>query len=303
MLLSDAFTPERLQKILPAVCSFETAQDENGWTPLNPLRGHCAAVSLVAQDLFGGDLMRASLAGTPFAEMGSHYVNRLPSGVIWDFTAPQFGGDYPELEFEPRTRQYVMFDPKTDKPREIVSRYKLLSLRVHWALSGHNPIFQSPSYQECFYAALDSPCKKMRFGSLIVFQERKLVDSSGAWVNSTIPELAHLCEPKCIREAIPSRTESMIGACAHAEERALWAAAKEKADLSECELYVAGFFPDTRPWIKKEVVHTCIRCAVQMHHAGIKRVYVPVVDRWVWMSTEEALKTAIAYTTGNKQPS
>ena len=119
-------TPEQFAALLPTICDKETSQDPDHWTPENPLCGHCAVVSLLAQDLFGGELLRASLAEFPeFAHMRSHYWNRLATSEVWDFTAPQFGADYPVgLKAEVRERSYVISYPDTAK------RYKLLAERL-----------------------------------------------------------------------------------------------------------------------------------------------------------------------------
>lgn len=71
-------TPNTFKELLPTICNRETSQDPAGWTPENPLWGHCAVVCLAAQNLFGGELLRASLTEVPgFEHMRSHYWNTL----------------------------------------------------------------------------------------------------------------------------------------------------------------------------------------------------------------------------------
>ncbi|MDO8495392.1 MAG: hypothetical protein Q7S32_02595 [bacterium] len=121
----DEFGKILLEVLLLKVCDQETSQDPEGWTPENPLWGHCAVVSLVVQGIFGGDLLRASLDGTPFAKMRSHYWNRLPDGREVDFTRAQFGESGPgELKAEVRTREYVLSYAPT------VQRHELLLERL-----------------------------------------------------------------------------------------------------------------------------------------------------------------------------
>ncbi|OGZ06144.1 MAG: hypothetical protein A2942_04780 [Candidatus Lloydbacteria bacterium RIFCSPLOWO2_01_FULL_50_20] len=93
----------------------------------------------------------------------------------------------------------------------------------------------------------------------------------------------------------------MLGACGHAEEWGLWKLVSRRISLKKCELYIAGFYPDGFPWIKKSLEHTCLRCAVQMHNARIKAIHVPVIDHWESMTTGEALETARAYATQEKK--
>ena len=276
-MAGNTITLDEFRALLPRICDQETSADPKGWTRENTLYAHCAVVALLAQDVFSGSLLRASLEPfLEFAHMRSHYWNRLPSVGERDFTEPQFLGRRPSLVGELRERP---------KHLKTVRRYKLLTLRLAKLRSGNNPLFDDPIYQKCFSAALDSPCQKMKFGCVIV--HGGVVVYQGA--NKTIPELCSLCEPKCIRFSITSHTESMLGACGHAEEWGLWDVVSQNVPLKECELYVAGFFPDGFPWIKKAVEHTCLRCAVQMHNAHLLAVHAPVVDRWRSMTTKEAL--------------
>ena len=286
-------TPERFKQLLPLICDKETTSDPDNWTPENPLWGHCAIVSLVAQNLFGGELLRGSLMEVSgFEHMRSHYWNKLADGSIEDFTKSQFGERYPEgLKAETRDRFYVLSFPETAK------RYKLLAFRLAKALSNNNPLFDDAIYRRCFYVALDSHCQKMKFGCVIIHNGKIVY----AGCNNTIEPLKSLCEPKCIRFSITSRTESMIGACGHAEEEGLWNVVHQGIPIHECNLYVAGIYPNGLPWLKKNTEHTCLRCAVQMYNAKIKNIYVPVIDLWRIIFTEEALETARAYATGEKK--
>ncbi len=283
-------TPQRFKEILPTICDRETALDPEGWSPENPLWSHCAIVSVKAQEYFGGEILRGSLLEHPeFAHMRSHYWNS-----IEDFTAPQFGDRYPAgMQPEIKQRSYIL-DAKYPKT---IERYKLLSYRLAKTLSGDNPLLKNDIYRRCFYTALDSPCQKMKFGCVITWNGEVVYEGH----NKTIEGLRSLCEPICIRHSIASRTESMLGACGHAEEAALWEVTRRGIPIERCDLYIAGFFPDSMPWLKQKPEHTCLRCAVQMHLAKIRRIYVPVIDRWEAISHEQALETARAYATQEKR--
>ncbi len=126
---------EDFEKLLLEICDAETSMDPGGWTEKNPLWGHCAVVSLLAQDIFGGELLRVSLEGTAFAQMKSHYYNRLLNSdkTEKDFTREQFGGNYPAgLEVTTRTREYVLSYPPTAK------RYELLKSRLRKLFGDEN---------------------------------------------------------------------------------------------------------------------------------------------------------------------
>lgn len=103
----------------------DTSADPDGWTPENPLWGHCAVASLLAEDVFGGELVRASLKEHPkYAYLRSHFWNRLPDGSDIDFTTEQ----YPDLLFQNlvgdvRSRESVLESPDTQR------RYALLQER------------------------------------------------------------------------------------------------------------------------------------------------------------------------------
>ncbi|MDO8574807.1 MAG: hypothetical protein Q7R61_00820 [bacterium] len=286
-------TPEQFKELLPSICDKETSSDPDNWTPENPLWGHCAVVSLVAQNLFGGELLRGSLMEVPgFEHMRSHYWNKLADRSVEDFTKPQFGEKYPEgLKAEAKDRFYVLSFPATAK------RYKLLAFRLAKLLSGDNPLFDDPTYKRCFYMALDSPCQKKKFGCVIVHNGVVVYEG----FNHAIRALKSLCEPKCIRLNIASRTESMLGACGHAEEWGIWRVIRCGIPISECALYVAGINPDGLPLINKQTEFTCLRCAVQMYNADIRSIYVPVIDHWGWVFPERAIETARAYATGEKK--
>lgn len=102
-------------QLIQKACQRETSADPDGWSDDNPTWGHCAVVALLAQDFFGGQILRASLNETPFASSGSHYRNESD-----DFTEEQFGGFQLNLFFEPRTREYLLSNINT------ATRYQLL---------------------------------------------------------------------------------------------------------------------------------------------------------------------------------
>lgn len=102
-----------------------TSADYEGWTKENPLWGHCAVVALLAQDIFGGTLLRASLEDTPFAKMRSHYCNKISTDEVIDFTDEQFGDNKPtNLVWEHRERSVVI------NPAATSERYTRLRLAI-----------------------------------------------------------------------------------------------------------------------------------------------------------------------------
>ncbi|MFA5797924.1 MAG: hypothetical protein WC916_07910 [Candidatus Woesearchaeota archaeon] len=116
---------ELFEKIIFSICDDTTTQNQEGWTKGNPLWGHCAVISLLAQDIFGGELLRGDLTKiSGFEHMRSHYWNLLPDGTEMDFTRSQFGEYPPNLLREIRRRDYVLSYPETAKRyKEIVRRF------------------------------------------------------------------------------------------------------------------------------------------------------------------------------------
>lgn len=117
----EVVTARKFRKILWEICGQDTSADSRGWTKENILWGHSAVVSLLAQDLFGGELLSMSLAGTDFARLRFHYRNRFPDGSQKDFTREQFGGKLnADLVVSEAERDKVLADKATAR------RYNLL---------------------------------------------------------------------------------------------------------------------------------------------------------------------------------
>lgn len=278
-----------LESLLRKSWTRETSADPQNWTPENSAWVQCAVTALVNRDFKGGEILRASLENVKgFEHLRSHYWNRFPDGKEIDFTREQFLQNIVLPQPELRTREYVLSYPDTRK------RYALLRLAVENQIQP-NSLFSNRLYRICLEAAQDSECQKMRFGCLVIYKGKVVVRTA----NQTIEPLRYICEPECIRFAIQSRTESMLGACGHAEEWAIWETVRLGIPLEKCSFYIAGFDAKTStPWLKKEISHTCLRCAVQMYMAKVGKIYVPVINRWESLNPEEAVKTAIEYALG-----
>lgn len=287
--MSEQITQERFKEILPLICDKETSGDPKRWCSRNPLWGHCAVIAMLAHGLFGEKILNGKINFKTFKNI-SHYWNLLPDGQEIDFSALQFGKNKIALPKGRNITGSVVFH-RIKKSK----RFKLLAFRLAKKLNDDCKIFNDQIYQKCFFAALDSPCQKLRFGCVITHNSE--VVWSGQ--NKTIDPLKSFCDPVCVRLSIQSRTESMLGACGHAEELGLWGVARMGIPLNECELYVAGIKPDLTPLFKKDGDgHTCLRCSVQMHNAKIKLIYGPAKDGWLpGITTEEALRTAKLYAT------
>ena len=117
---------ENIQAVFSTVARKDTSADPENCTQANPLWGHCAVASLVAQDYLGGSLMRGSLKEVErYAYLRSHYWNQLVDGTLCDFTSEQYPDlHFQELEAKERSREEVLKYPDT------LRRYELFSQRV-----------------------------------------------------------------------------------------------------------------------------------------------------------------------------
>lgn len=285
--------PADFAKLLPFIVDRDTSSDPTRWSKDNPLHGHCAVVSLVAQNLFGGDILWASLAGDPtWGYMRSHYWNRFPDGAEFDFTREQFAGDFPtNLPAEARSREEI-FGRIGQGVYTILGRYKNLAFRLARIVADDAPIFGDDIFRECFNQAITSPCQKMKFGCVVRDHRRRSVAQGH---NEPLPPISAWCQPTCVRLSLPHRSDALIGACEHAEEMAVWQAVHQGFRMEKTNLHVVGLYPNGLVWFRDRPEFTCMRCAVLIYNARIKDVSVPMAHGWERIDCETALRTASLY--------
>lgn len=160
-----------------------------------------------------------------------------------------------------------------------------------------NPLFHDDLYLQAIETAMTTECQKLGFGVLVIHKGKIVAKTS----NKPMDITRHICQPRCIRFDIPSRTESMLGACNHAEEWALDAIRDLGLNPSECVFYEAGIYPNGKPWIKPDASFSCVRCANQMYRARLGGIFVAVVDRWVSVPVDTLMKEALPFATLQKK--
>ncbi len=144
---ADSWIPLELVVLfeLTEICFLQAARRDTTacaehWSTDDPMHGHCAAIALIVQDLYGGEILRASLEDLPrYAHMRSHYWNLLPKkaglkspyhrgciDIELDLSAGQFAGNDRSLvpQGEVRPRSYLLENPDTAR------RYALLKKRA-----------------------------------------------------------------------------------------------------------------------------------------------------------------------------
>ena len=157
-------------------------------------------------------------------------------------------------------------------------------------------------YERCIELARLSPCQKLGFGALLIDPMYPEVIVAEGY-NEPILPLAGDCIPDCCRFNIPSRTQSMMGACGHAEEACLWTAVRHLRanNIDLFEMYVAGVNAVGHPLVKKNFTYTCIRCAVQIYQAGIRGINVWINDSWHFVPAFDAVKQSREYAVGARE--
>lgn len=116
---------EFFNTVLPHIYNADTSSHPKTWNKDNSAQGHCAIVSVLAQEKFGGDIVRVSLAGTEYENIGSHYFNVIDGKEI-DFTISQFKNNpYADIKREKRTREEILSNLDTQR------RYDLLKDRFN----------------------------------------------------------------------------------------------------------------------------------------------------------------------------
>jgi hypothetical protein len=117
---------ESFLNLVKNIADKDTSADPEHWEPSNPLWGHCAVVSLLAQDIFGGDLVKGSLkSNSKYSYLKSHIWNRIEN-TDEDFTAEQYPDiSYQDLIGEIRTRDSIYNHSDT------IRRYDILKERFN----------------------------------------------------------------------------------------------------------------------------------------------------------------------------
>lgn len=152
----------------------------------------------------------------------------------------------------------------------------------------------------CLSMANLTTCKKMGWGAILW---NRVTDTmvAGPCSNDQLNPIKGVCSEECARLSIPSRTESMLGACAHAEEQVIWRAVRKGCtDLDQCEIFVAGVTMDGKQIVHSTPDFTCLRCATLMYQAGILGVnfrvdYGDKGKGWCFVPPELALKTSYEF--------
>ena len=112
-------TLEQLKKYLYKIYSKDTCYPlcRDDWNDNNPTLGHCAIVSLIINDYFGGKIYKIKVDGV------SHYFNYINNDFV-DFTSSQFSGKVDYSDRVKKNRAVILQDEDT------LSRYNKFKMRL-----------------------------------------------------------------------------------------------------------------------------------------------------------------------------
>jgi hypothetical protein len=123
--ICEAITFPNFQKLIDTIASKDTSAHPDKWKKENPLLGHCTVVSILAQDVFGGDIMIVDLHNVPgFEDIKWHSWNKLATGRELDFTKSQFDKTLPK-----NLKTFIVNREKLFTYSNIEKRYRLLKGR------------------------------------------------------------------------------------------------------------------------------------------------------------------------------
>ena len=162
------------------------------------------------------------------------------------------------------------------------------------------PITPNEIYRLCLIEARRTDCSIMGFGCVAINADGTLL---GIGHNARHQSLAKFCEDKCIRRSIPSRTQSMLGACRHAEENVIFELIRQGYVMKEVDLYIAGVRSDGEPYKKMNDEFTCLRCAVLMENAQVRSINVWNSTLLIWTKIKpfDAVQMAMGYALQQKE--
>ena len=112
-------TLKELEKYLYKIYSKDTCYPvcRDDWCDDNPTLGHCAIVSLLVNDYFGGEIYKIKVDGI------SHYFNLIDNNVV-DFTSNQFNKEINYNGKIKKDRLEILQDEDT------LSRHKMLKMKL-----------------------------------------------------------------------------------------------------------------------------------------------------------------------------
>ncbi len=132
-------------------------------------------------------------------------------------------------------------------------------------------------YKECIALATNSHSVEMRFGAIIL-KDDKIIGEG--W-------------NKLVNQKKTGKLPIVMGYANHAEVSAMNDALLNGFDLKDAEIYVAGYFPqDKTLYIPDNAYFTCTHCPVYFEKYGIKEVSVPLRNGWTGMSIEDAKESS-----------
>jgi len=139
----------------------------------------------------------------------------------------------------------------------------------------------------------NSICQKMHFGAIIVKDGKILAEGYNN------PYDNKKCDP-CLRIGVESGTKLELCRAVHAEQKSLLYALNKQIDISNAIMYVAGTFPDGKPFIKTEKNFYCTFCSRLLNQTKLKGIVIGTTKGPEFMNLEEVLESSFEIATGKK---
>jgi len=138
-------------------------------------------------------------------------------------------------------------------------------------------------YKKCISNAKQSKSKSERYGAIVV----KNGEILGEGFNRAI------VHPKFKLDRFLKQ-----GYANHAEVEALNDAITKGYDVSDSDIYVAGYFTKTKTLFFKQQF-TCKLCIPYFKKFNIKNIYVPLPDKWNKRTVQNCVEDSVLFHRGN----
>jgi deoxycytidylate deaminase len=146
-------------------------------------------------------------------------------------------------------------------------------------------ILSDEYYLTCISEAIKSRGKHERYGSLLVKDGKAI----GRGFNRAIAN-----------GLINLDREIRQGYANHAEIEAMNDALFKGFDISNSDIFCAGYFPKTGKLFFQQD-YTCTLCPKKMHPYGVKNIVIPTKNGWKIRPLEEAVEEARKFTKGTHE--
>lgn len=143
-------------------------------------------------------------------------------------------------------------------------------------------IIQDEYYRRCLENAIKSKSDSERYGAILVKDGKILGEGYNRAISHTYFKLDRILKQ---------------GYANHAEVEAMNNALEKEYDITDSDIYVAGYFPKTGILFFKEEF-TCKLCLPYFKKFQIRNIFVPLPSGWKKRTEEECEKDSLLFNRG-----